>query len=252
MCSLPRISQATLRQPEEGAPVVPWADWYAEKWHTWRQGQHQLFVGPTQSGKTTLARQLARLRNYVVVFGTKAYDESLDAFLDEGYRRITQWPPRKKDLEPDEAGDVRLILWPKIKSIPDLWEYKPVYSKCLNSIFIEGRWTLVLDEGIWLADKGGLDLGKEISAIAYGSASNKVSMCLLTQRPSGLPRISWSSVTDAHIFHTGVTTDVRELASLGTYDPADVKRVVQRLEGRQFLDLPVRGGKEWAISEVQL
>ncbi len=237
----------------ESPPILSWQEWYADKWNTWEQGAHQLFVGPTQSGKTTLCRLTVRIRNYVVVLGTKPVDSSLDAYIDEGYKRIEHWPPRRKDLRPDSHGDVRLILWPKISAIADLWKHIDTYRACLNHVFVDGKWTLVVDEGIWVAGRDGLNLGKEISAISYASASNKVSMCLLVQRPSGLPSISWSSVSDAMIFHAGVTRDVRELASLGTYDPRDVQKIVQNgLSGRQFLDLPCRGGKKWSISEVEL
>ncbi len=233
-------------------PVVGWSQWYADQRLTWSPGQHRFFVGPTQSGKTTLCRLLVRYRNYVIVLGTKAKDDSLDEYIREGYTRIYQWPPKPKDLRRDEDGNVKLILWPKITSIPDLWRFRDVYAKCLNSAFIDGGWTLVLDEGIWLGSRGGLNLGQEIAAISYGAASNKVTMCLLAQRPSGIPPISYTNVSDAMIFHGGYTRDIRELASLGTNEPRDVTAAIQHLRGRQFLDLPMRGGREWAITEVEL
>jgi hypothetical protein len=194
------------------------------------------------------------MRRFVVVFGTKPVDSSLDAYVEEGYLRIDHWPPTPGDLRKGRkqwpTGYVRLILWPKITTIDDLKKFRSVYQKCLNSVFVEGCWTLVLDEGIWLASRGGLKLGEEVAAIAYASASSLVNMCLLVQRPSGLSPIAWSSVADALIFHGGITRDIRELASLGTYDPRDVSMVVQSLEGRNFLDLPTRAQKEWSISQV--
>ena len=236
----------------EGPPVVPWPTWYAETAATWEQGQHRLFVGPTQSGKTTLARLHARLRNFVVVFGTKPVDPSLDAYVAEGYTRVETWPPPRKALQPDRNGDVRLILWPKIKTRAELRGHRATYAACMDHVFISGRWTIVADEGLWLSSRSGLNLGAELGDIAYGSASNKVTLLLLLQRPAGVPRVAWSSVSDACLFHLGVTADVRELASLGTVDPADAKRAVQRLRGRQFLYLPCRGGREWSVSEAVL
>lgn len=122
----------------------------------------------------------------------------------------------------------------------------------MDHVFISGRWTIVADEGLWLSSRSGLNLGAELGDIAYGSASNKVTLLLLLQRPAGVPRVAWSSVSDACLFHLGVTNDVRELASLGTVDPTDAKRAVQRLQGRQFLYLPCRGGREWSVSEAVL
>lgn len=240
----------TKRQVRDAPPVVPWEKWYSDEAYTWHQGAHVLLNGPTQSGKTLLARKLAAIREYVIVFGTKPRDPSLDAYLVDGYRRIETWPPPRRFLRPDDEGAVRLILWPKIKSRADLRAYRSVYAACLDDVFVKGRWTLVLDEGLWMAGRQGLNLGLQISDIAFGSASNKVTMVLLVQRPANIPPIAWSSVSDALIFHGGVTRDMRELASLGTVDPKDVQSAIQHLSGHQFLDLPCRGGKSWSVSEV--
>jgi hypothetical protein len=193
---------------------------------------------------------MLRLRKYVVVLGTKPKDPSLEKYVAEGYRRIEQWPPKPKDLQPDANGNVRLILWPQIVKYEDLRRHRETYGRCLSEIFIQGGWAIGADEGLWIASRKGLGLDQELAAIAYGAASNKVSLHLCIQRPSGLSRVTWSSVSDAYIFHSGVTSDVRELASLGTYSPSDVQKTIQGLKGHQFLSLPCRGGAEWSISEM--
>ena len=233
-------------------PVVPWAEWYAKRARIPGQGRHILFVGPTQSGKTVLARKLAELRSFVVVFGTKARDSSLDAYLADGYRRIESWPPKPKDIRPDSTGAVRLLLWPKIVKREDLRRHRDHYARCLEDAFIEGHWTIVADEGLYLASRKGLNLDQELADVAFGAASNKVSLYLCLQRPSGLSRVTWSSVSDAMVFHLGVTNDIRELASLGVYDPREAAHAIKQLQGHAFLDLPCRGGAEWSISEVDL
>jgi hypothetical protein len=233
-------------------PVVPWRTWYPRFVRSWKQGDHILDVGPTQSGKSLLARMLVLSRKYVVVFGTKPTDPTLDEYEALGFTRIDHWPPVRRDFKDQQEGCARFILWPKIVEIGDLHKYRPLFSKCLDSIFIDGRWTVVVDETLWFSSREGLDLGPKLGTMAYGSASNKITFLFLMQRPSGVPRILWSSCTTALIFHIGGTNDVRELASLGTEDPKAVMAAIRNLKGHAFLDLPLRGGAQWSISEVNL
>lgn len=235
-------------------PHVAWNDWYWRRARQPGQGRHQLFDGPTQSGKTLLCRYMAALRDFVVVLGTKPVDPSLDAYVAEGYYRIDHWPPTRDDFKKSgwDATEARFILWPKITKREQLRAFAPVYAKCLDDVFIQGRWTIVADEGLWLCARSGLNLGQQVADIAYGAASNKVSLYLCIQRPAGLPRVAWQSCADALIFKSGVTNDLRELASLGTYDPGVTAKAIKRLRQYEFLDLPCRGGAEWSVSRVEL
>jgi hypothetical protein len=264
--SLPQPDTRAVRR-REVPPVVGWWDWYVPKvdeiyrrMHprgpAEQHGMHFLFVGPTQSGKTLLCRFLVELRDFVVTLGTKPKDPSLDDYIADGFLRIDHWPPTKADVRKGEerwpAGKRWFLVWPKIVRREDLRRFRPLFKATIEDVFAEGMWTLVADEGLWLGSRDGLALGQELSDLAYGSASNGVSMYLLMQRPSGLPRITWSSVMAAELFHMGITSDIRELASLGTYEPADVARAIRALRGYQFLDLPIRSGADWAVSQVDL
>lgn len=248
----------TLSTPQRSQidtpPFIPWAAWYWQRATQPGQGRHQLFTGPTQSGKTVLCRYLARLRDFVVVLGTKPVDASLDAYVAEGYVRIDHWPPTPADFRRGgwDATEARFILWPKITKREQLRAFASVYAKCLDDVFINGRWCVVADEGLWLSSRSGLNLGQQVADIAYGAASNKVSLYLCIQRPAGLPRVTWSSCADALIFKSGVTNDIRELASLGTYDPPVTAKAIKALRPYQFLDLPCRGNAQWSVSKVEL
>src|SRR3954471_22907642 len=71
---------------EEAGPVfVPWHDFASS--FTFKQGEHCTLVGTTGSGKTTLARELLLpQRDYVVVLGTKAEDDSLyEPLMAQGF-----------------------------------------------------------------------------------------------------------------------------------------------------------------------
>jgi hypothetical protein len=238
----------------EVPPELAWDIWLPRFRRQWKQGDHILDVGPTQSGKSLLAREivLASRRN-VVVMGTKTKDGTLDAYIDAGFVRIDHWPPVRRDFRDQDEGMARFILWPRIREIGDLHRHKPLYEKALRSIYLDGNWTVVVDETLWFCDtKDGLGLGHILSSMAYGAASNGVSMIFLMQRPAGVPRILWQSCSTALLFHLGVTNDVREMASLGTTQPKAVVEAIQCLKGHQFLDLPCRAGRAWSRSEVQL
>lgn len=231
-------------------PVIDFPAWIAREAATTRQGMHLLFSGPTQSGKTTLCRIVASLRDYVVVLGTKPKDRSLERYVADGYVRLDHWPPTRSDIRKCSGDGCHFIVWPKMTTRQDLRKHTGLYLKVLDQVYAEGHWTVVVDEGLWMCNPKGLGLGDVISDIAYGSASNMVSLYLLVQRPANVPPITWTSVAQALLFHMGRTDDVRELASLGTYDPRAAVVAMQHLTGHQFLDLPTRAQAEWAISEV--
>ena len=246
---MPALQRSELLKP----PVVGWPEWYAQETANFRQGMHISISGPTQSGKTVLARLVSLIRQYVVVFGTKpGRDPSLDAYIDAGYLRIDHWPPTSRDFKEFEGlGETRFLLWPHIREYEDLHRFRHLYVEAVKWIFKEGCWTLVGDEFLWLCSPKGLDLSDLLSDHAYGAASNLSSLIIIGQRPVGqIPPVIWTSVSQALVFKMGRTDDVRELASLGTYPPRDAANAVQTLKGHQFLDLPVRAQAEWSISEV--
>ena len=222
------------------------------------EGVHRLFNGRTRSGKTTLNRIMLRMKKTVLVLGTKPNDPSLDDYVyKEGYVRIDHWPPTAKELKQRGPYEqVKLILWPKMKTYADLHKYQGVYRQAVRDIFVEGSWTLGVDEGLWVCSRKGLDLGEEISAIAYGGAGNGVSMHLVIQRPSGIPVITHESAHHLYQFRTGNTNDIRELASYTGKSTADFTAAVRGLnrgnpeQGHQFLYAPMVDGSNWEVSEV--
>lgn len=248
----PRQVQAISPPDRLTPPRVGWLDWYAHERVTYKQGMHVLICGPTGSGKTVLCRHVVRLRQYVVVLGTKPSDDSLDAYVDEGYLRIDHWPPTKADMrEFDGLKEARFLVWPAMRRREELRQHRDLFLKVLDEVYYEGGWTLVIDESLWFTNPKGLDLGNELSDLAYGSRSNNVSLGLLSQRAiiPGYP-IIWMNVSQVLGFNQGRVDDIKELASLGTYRPQDVAAAIDGLRGYQFLDLPVRAQADWAVSQV--
>lgn len=254
----------SLRTEREAPPTLPWVTFVNEqvalnKSLTPGHGRHKLFDGQTQGGKTTLNRILLRMKQYVLVLGTKPKDSSLDEYIaKEGYIRIEDWPPTKDQLKKrGKYGQVKLLLWPAARTYSeDLKHRRDVFRRAVRDVATEGGWTLGVDEGLWTCSRKGLDLGDEVSAIAQGGASNGISLHLVIQRPAGIPVIAYQSCHDAYIFKCGNTNDIRELASYGSHDTMDVARAIRGLNrgdptrGHQFLYMPMTGGAEWGVSEV--
>ena len=250
----------------ETPPVVPWPSFINEQVAAIREegsrnppeGLHLLFVGQTRSGKTTLKRIMARAKRAVVVFGTKpGRDSSLEKYITEGFTRIDHWPPTKKELTPKGPYEqVKLLLWPKIKTYPDLQKYLDVYRRCAEQILVEAHWTLDIDELRWVCGRDGLRLGDIVTQIAVGGASNDTSLHMAIQRPSAVPIETYASSHHDYIFKLGNTNDIRELASYSAYSTREVSDAIRNLnkenpeKGHQFLHLPVVGGSSWKVSEV--
>jgi hypothetical protein len=261
--------------PREQPPVVPWGQFVTRQVasnnaakrsvdpKTQRvtvEGIHRLFDGRTRSGKTTLNRILLRMKKTVLVLGTKPQDPSLDAYVyREGYTRIDHWPPKPRELKQKGPFEqVKLLLWPEITKYSDLKRFRDLYRNAINDIFVEGAWTLGIDEGLWVCGHKGLDLGDEVSAVAYGGAGNGISLHLVIQRPSGIPVIIHESCHELYQFRTGNTNDIRELASHAGKSSRDFSDAVRSLNGgndaterrHQFLYAPMTDDGTWEISEV--
>ena len=245
---LTRRTTTTARDPKTGL-MVPI-----------KNGVHKLYVGQSDSGKTTLQRIQSRMNRVTLVFGTKpGRDTSLEKYVtEEAFTRIESWPPKKSDLAPRGArGQVKLLLWPKITEYRQLRGLASMYRQALQSVMIEGgNWHLVIDEGLWFTSKNGLNLGQEISEIAYGGRSNGLSLSIGLQRPSGVPVITYSQCSMMYVFKLGNENDLRSIASYSQYPTRDVIDTVRGLnrgnptKGHQFLFMPTSGGAEWKVSEV--
>jgi hypothetical protein len=223
-----------------------------------KEGIHRLFDGRTRSGKTTLCRVMTRMEKTCLVFGTKPADPSLDDYIyKENFTRIEVWPPRPKDLkQKGEFEQVKLLLWPKMQRYGDLKKNRPHFQNALRDIQAEGHWSVIIDEGFQVCRRGGLDLGEEVSELAYGGAGNGNSMSLIIQRPAGVPVITHEQCHELYQFPTGNVNDVRALASYTGHSVrefADALRSLNRdnpEKGHQFLHAPMGDGPPWEISEM--
>lgn len=192
------------------------------------------------------------------MFGTKPKDSSLDRYVtEEGFLRIDHWPPTPRELRYRGSREqVKLLLWPKVERYEDLTRHHDLFRRAIRDVSIEGGWTVSIDEGLWVCARRGLNLGEEVSQIAFGGASNGLSLHLVIQRPAGIPVTTYSNCHEGYLFRMGNTNDIREIASYTGYDTLEVAQAIRGLnrgnpeKGHQFLYAPLVGGRTWEVSEV--
>lgn len=188
------------------------------------------------SGKTVFARQIIGLRDFVIVFATKAVDDSLYTPLErQGFVIRESWDP----WEWEQTGERKVILRPlapgqrPTKDV--LVNQADVFRNALLDIFVAGGWCCYFDEVRYLSDN--LNLRAELDLLWLQGRSNHISMVASTQRPVSVPINMFEQAT--WIFTWRVSDrDDRSRTAEYTGDLAPVVRATAgRLPRHEFLSI---------------
>lgn len=224
---------------------VEWSDfrpWFRAQW---RQGEHVGLVGPTGSGKTTLALELLDRRDFVTVLGTKPRDATLDKLVRrQGYELLKKWPrrgPRIRDVKMSDGTERRrshVVLWPPFRTAADKHNQAHVFDDALGELFANGGWCVFADEVFYLCKELGLE--QHLTTMWTQGRSVGVTLVAGTQRPAFVPLYLYDQST--HLFLWG-DNDERNLArvgGLGGLSAKPVRAIVSALPRHAVLYLNTR------------
>lgn len=167
----------------------------------WQVGEHIAVVGDTGTGKTYLMSKLVQMRQYVVIFRTKA-----DNIQFPGFRKART----VKALS--SLYDTRIILQPEHGQ-----QMRQGYE-LLTRVYEQGGWTVVIDEE-WFVEAR-LHLTEYVETLLTQGRSGKISCVIGMQRPARISRFVISQCT--HLFSFRV-----EGRDLQTIKEATTPRIVE-------------------------
>lgn len=215
-----------------------------------KPGEHVVFGGPTQRGKTTLAFQLVRniatpeYPAYVAV--SKPDDKtSIEWGKRLGYRRISEFPPTKRisELKIFNGPPSGYLVWPQFGNIEmDIPNASRVHGQLLTRTYSDGAkgkaCILIMDDTMVKAKIQKLD-GKMVTILAMAGAMD-ISLWIFVQKPTDSGQTTvWGFEQATHLFFTkgGDKRVLDRYAEIAGDKGELVKRVVPTLEPFQFLYL---------------
>jgi len=237
-------------QRDDGLWVIPREEFARDRFD-YEPGEHVVFGGPTQRGKTTLAFALLEyvatpeLPAYVAV--SKPNDPTTER---EGkrlnYRRVDEWPPTKEFRE--MTGDKRsgYLVWPKFGDMDkDVVRSASVTRNLLQERYTAGargkknsQGILVMDDTMVKAKILGLD--REMTTILAMAGAMGIGQWTFVQKPTDSGRTAlWSYGAAEHVF---IVKDPDRRSrmrydEIGGFDPKKVSYATESLRPFQFLYL---------------
>ena len=211
----PRLSTPA----DPGSLDVERVDWKTfQRRFRWKQGEHVLVAGPTESGKTTVALWLLEQRNWVVVLGLKPADPVLSELQRKGWDRITRWPPPPKYTRDGRRAPQHVLLWPVTRKADNKPRAKAAINDALKQIFEkDGNWTVYVDELAFAAPKW-YDFEEELERQWGQGRTLGISLIVSTQRPAGIPRLAVSQITHMFVFCNPDKRDCETISEIGGLD----------------------------------
>lgn len=233
---------------QDDAPKVTWNDFAAYFAPNWKQGQHVALIGPTDSGKTTLALNLLPIHIWVCIFATKPHDDTLSALISKTkrkvpggqYVRIDKWEHLSLRKYP------RRILWPDAKDLYSATKQAQVFQHALAVIYREGGWTVYMDE-LWFMTAE-LKLSHEVRMYLQQSRSNNVTLVISSQRPSRIPVEVYDQSRHLFFSRDNDERNLSRISGIAWKSRQIIMNLVANLEAHEFLYVNTVTGQMYRIT----
>ena len=231
--------------PDVEAPFIPWDEMIGylqgagpDGNQRFQQGDHVAIIGPTGTGKTHIALEIAEIRTYVMVVACKPRDPLIEEATKRGYYLI----PGNK-LEVPYADGVphhkKVIYWPRLgrgkKPLPtsellraERGLQKPLIGGAIGYVRKNGKWCLIIDEGTWVCRD--LNLQRDIDSALTQFRTLQASVVILGQRPAWMGRYVLSQPQHLFLFQTSNGEDLKSLGDISGTDTKVVQHLVRNLD----------------------
>lgn len=240
--------------------TIPRTD-FARYYFWYKPGEHVVFAGPTQRGKTTLAFILLEYcatpecPAYVIV--SKPRDPVTEK---EGkrlhYRFTDRWPVERKVSEAWDGPPAGYIIWPKFGDIDkDIPRASAVSRAVLADRYAQGvrgkKGILVCDDTVVKSKIFNLD--REMTTHVAMAGAMDIGSWFFVQKPTDSGRAAiWSYGNSEHvfIFRDPDQKNRTRYDEIGGVDPHQVDLITQRLTEFQCLYIkrtPVEGQQVMCI-----
>jgi hypothetical protein len=229
---------------DDGLTVVPRREFASQRFH-YKDGEHVVFGGRTQKGKTTLAFDLLEYcastdcPAYVAV--SKPTDKTTSqAGQRLGYRRVSEWPPSRTVKELFDGPPPGYLIWPKFGDIDnDMERCAFITSRLLGDRYTAGvhnkHGILVMDDT--MVKSKILNLDKQMVTVLAMSGAMGIGQWVFVQKPTDSGRTAiWAYEQSEHIFITkSGDKRTRQRYEIGDVDGHLISSALQTLEPYQFL-----------------